>query len=387
LYLCQYADWSWKNNPPCSYDNKTRDLCPPRQFSGLTHKVYRNVARAGGGRRFQDVSKEAGLREGGKESSKGLGVLVVDVNGDGKPDIYVANDTTDNFLYLNRSSPGRIVLEEVGLGAGVARDGNGSPNGSMGLDAADFDGSGRPALWVTNYEGEMHALYQNECGSDGALFNYVTEPAGIVALGLAHVGWGTAFLDLDHSGWPGLFISNGHAIRFPVGAARQRQRPVLLRNVAHPSRPGQRKFLDVSAQGGPYFEAEHRGRGVAFGDLDNDGKIDAVLNNLNEPSVVLRNEAPAEGRHWLGVELRARGNRCFVGTKVVLEVGGRTLTRFCKGGGSYLSANDPRLTFGLGESAKVGRLTVYWASGQPQHYDGLAVDRYWRLTEGEKAPK
>jgi hypothetical protein len=156
--------------------------------------------------------------------------------------------------------------------------------------------------------------------------------------------------------------------------------------VAHTNRPGQRKFLDVSARGGSYFEAEHCGRGVAFGDLDNDGKIDVVLNHLNEPSVVLRNVAPAEGRHWLGVELHGKGRRCFVGTKVVVEVGGRTLTRFCKGGGSYLSANDPRLTFGLGESAKVGRVSVYWASGQPQHFDGLAVDRYWRLTEGEKAP-
>jgi hypothetical protein len=408
LYVCHYTDWSFAKNPTCAYDGVTRDVCPPKQFAALPHILYRN----NGDGTFTDVSKRAGLRVPREEADyaelghlgpkairtlrdaaaagewgKGLGVLMVDVNDDRKPDIYVANDTVDKFLYLNRSTPGRILLEEVGLSAGVARDGNGSPNGSMGLDAADFDGCGRPSLWVTNYEGEMHALYRNECTEGREFFNYVTQPTGIVAIGQIYVGWGTQFVDLDHHGWQDLFISNGHAIRFPFGAAKRRQSPVLLRNLAHPSNPSRRKFVVHTAQGGPYFEADHCGRGVGFGDLDNDGRIDVVLNHLNEPAVVLRNEAPTAGRHWLGVDLRGKDGGSLVGAKVVLEAGGRKQSRWCKGGGSYLSTNDSRLTFGLGETGAVGRLTVYWPSGREQHWEGLGVDRYWRLTEGEKDAK
>src|SRR5262249_31678840 len=142
LYLCQYVDWSWKNHPSCSYDGKTPDVCPPKNFDGLPHRLYRNTGQGA----FVDVSQEAGLRPGGPTASKGLGVLVVDVDGDGKPDVYVANDTTDNFLYLNRSRPGRIRLEERGHVSGVALDDRGSPNGSMGLDAGDPERTGKPAL-------------------------------------------------------------------------------------------------------------------------------------------------------------------------------------------------------------------------------------------------
>jgi hypothetical protein len=407
LYLCQYVDWSWANHPPCSYDFIQPDVCSPKKFSALPHLLYRN----NGDGTFTDVSKPAGLRvprgeddyaklsllppravaalrdaAARKDFGKGLGVLMVDVNADGRPDVYVANDTTDNFLYMNRGRAGQLLLEEVGLGAGAARDGNGSPNGSMGIDAADFNGTGRPSLWVSNFEGEMNALYSNECERGQEGFAYQTQTVGLFSLGQSHVGWGTQFLDLDHRGWPDLFVTNGHVVRRPTGASKRFQKPMLLRNVAHPAKPGRRWFIDVRQQGGPYFEAEHCGRGAAFGDLDNDGRIDIVLNHLNEPAAVLGNVAATEGRHWLGVELRGRGRRCVVGARVVLEVGGRRLTGFCKGGGSYLATNDPRLTFGLGEAPEVGRLTVYWPSGKPEHWDGLGVDRYWTLREGEGAP-
>src|SRR6185312_12092410 len=202
-------------------------ICPPKVFDGLPHKLFRNN-RDG---TFTDVSIEAQLRPGGKDASKGLGVLLVDLNGDGKPDIYVANDTADSFLYVNRSMPGKFRFEERGLVSGTARDLGGSPNGSMGVDAADYDGSGRPSLLVTNYENELHALYRNECHGDRIVFQYASTTAGISSLGQNTVGWGSGFLDLDHHGWEDLFIATGHAIRYPAhGGSDPRQRPILLRN-------------------------------------------------------------------------------------------------------------------------------------------------------------
>jgi hypothetical protein len=374
LYVCQYVDWSWSKDPHCiGFDGKRRDICGPGHFHALPHRLYHNR----GDGTFREVGKAAGLRVAGpeKDFGKGLGVLALDVNGDGRPDLYVANDASDKFLYLNRSRPGTIRLEEIGLSCGVARDLNGMPNGSMGVAAADYDDSGRPALWVTNYEGELHGLYRNDSRDGQVVFQFSTQAAGIAAIGQAYVGWGTGFFDLDHDGREHLFITNGHPNFYPQAGARREQRPVLLRNV------GGGQFKAVTAQGGPYFRQEHNGRGVAFGDLDNDGKIDLVVSHLNGPVTVLRNEAPPQG-HWLGVALAGRDNRDVVGAKLTLEVGGRRLTRFAQGGGSYLSSGDRRHVFGLGAADKVGRLTVAWPGGKEEHWDGLAVDKYCRLAEG-----
>jgi hypothetical protein len=370
LYICQYVNWSFANHPSCNYDGKTPDVCPPKQFQGLPHKVYRNN-RDG---TFTDVSKEAGLHPGGGNNSKGLGVVAVDVNLDGKPDLYVANDTVDNFLYVNESTPGQIRLREEGLLAMVARDGNGAANGSMGVDAGDPDGSGLPWLWCTNYENELHALYRNQCKKDQVFFLFATTATGISAIGQKWVGWGTGFLDLDNHGWEDLFIVNGHAIRFPTGAAR-RQRPVLLRNHGG-------KFKDFTPRGGSYCEQVHLARGVALGDLDNDGKIDVIVSHMNEPVAVLRNVS-AGGHHWLGVELARAGHADVVGTRVVLEAGGRKQTRFAKGGGSYASSPDRRLVFGLGGTERIDKLTVFWPDGKQQEWSGLAVDRYHVLAQGK----
>jgi hypothetical protein len=378
LYIAYYTDWSFDNHPPCSYDGKTPDVCPPKKFKGLKHKVFLNNKDG----TFKDVTEEAGIVEGGENRSKGLGVLIVDVNGDGKPDIYVANDTVDNFLYINRSTPGKIRLEERGLPSGTARDDRGAPNGSMGVDAGDYDRCGRPTIWVTNYENELHALYHNDClPAKGAtperiFFSYRTVTTGIAAIGQTFVGWGTGFVDIEHRGWEDLFIVNGHAIHFPTGkGVTRRQRPVLLRN------QGDNSFADYTKRGGTWFENQHLSRGLALGDLDNDGKVDAVVANMNEQATILRNVADTEGRHWLGLELRGKEHRDVVGARIILEAGGVKQYRFAKGGGSYASSPDRRHVFGLDRTDKIDSVTVEWPGGKAQKWTGLAVDKYHKLVE------
>jgi enediyne biosynthesis protein E4 len=371
LYVCQYVNWSFDNNPQCSYDGKIRDVCPPKSFEGHPHKVYRNNGAKGG---FTDVSHEVGLRQDMK--GKGLGVLAVDVNLDRKPDVYVANDTVDNFLYINESTPGKIRFREDGLKAGAARDGNGNANGSMGVDAFDYLGSGLPSIFVTNYEGELHALYLNACRADQTLFIFHTQASGIAALGQKHVGWGTGFLDVDHHGWEDLVIANGHAIRYPTGGATRREMPVFMRNRGN-------KFKDLTRRGGSYFQRAHLARGVALGDLDNDGKIDLVISHMNEPVTLLRNVAPSDN-HWLGVKLITKDNADQVGARVILESGGRKQTRFAKGGGSYASSPDRRFVFGLGTTDRIDKVTVIWPDGKQQEWNSLKVDRYYDLLQGNK---
>jgi hypothetical protein len=371
VYLARYVDWSFDNHPKCSYNGKIPDVCGPKTFNGLTHALFRNRE----GRAFTDVGQEAGLIQGGPTASKGLGVLAVDVNGDGKPDIYVANDTTDKLLYINRSAPGRFRFDEVGNSSGTAKDDRGGVTGSMGLDAADFDASGRASLWVTNYEREMHGLYHNECKSGRVLFRYDTGRAGVSQIGSSYVGWGTGFLDVTNHGWEDIFIAHGHAIRYPNGVEKRGQRPVLLHNDSC-------RFKEISSDAGEYFQQDHQGRGVAFGDLDNDGRIDIVISHLNEPVAVLHNEA-GTGNHWLGVQLIGKDHCDVVGARVTLEAEGRKQTRFAKGGGSYASSSDRRLTFGLGRAEKASRLKVVWPSGEEQHWDDLSVDCYHRLVQAK----
>lgn len=370
LYICQYVNWSFANNLHCG-DGKTIDICPPKNFDGLPHKLYRNTGKG----RFVDVSDTAGLVAPGRDSCKGLSVLMVDLNGDGKPDLYVTNDTVAKLLYMNHSTPGKIRLQEIGMTSGTALDEHGNANGSMGVDAADYDGSGKPSLWVTNYEHELHGLYRNDIRLDRIAFHFQTTLAGLAVRGQKYVGWGTGFVDVDNDGWEDLFVSNGHVMRYHHGNGMNREQPPLLFG----NRGG--RFLDISQRIDSYGRKNHLGRGVAFGDLDNDGCCDLVVCHQNEPVAILRGIGGA-GHHWLGVHLYGKNHADLVGAKAELQVGDRTLTRFVKGGGSYLSSSDCRLLFGLGDETKLGQLIVTWPNGSKQHFKNLPSDCYHHVRQG-----
>jgi hypothetical protein len=376
LFVAHYVDWSFAKDPACTaYGSRpTRDVCPPSMFAPLPQQLFWNR----GDGTFREASAEVGLKPG-----KALGVLVADLDGDGRPAVYVANDTIESHLYVSRGG-GRLA--EEGRERGVALSDLGSPNGSMGVDAADYDGSGRLSLFVTNYQQQAHALYRN---LGQGLFAHVSSQTGITRLGLSFVGFGTGFLDYDNDGAEDLVIVNGHVYRHPAPPHTLAQRPVLLHNLRRPGMaPAAVSFADAQAEAGPFFQGKYRGRGLAVGDLDNDGRVDLVISHCNEPVVLLRNVC-ANGNHWLGIELRGNPYRDAVGATLTLEVKGQRLVRAIKGGGSYLSSGDRRVVFGLGAATRAERLTVRWPSGRTQTWDGarLHADRYWLLEEGQTAPR
>ena len=377
VYVCRYLDWSFDNNPICTgyTAGSKRDVCPPQRFKPLVHALFVNEPDEKGGRRFRDDSARNNFAAAGC----GLGVVLADLNEDGRPDIYVANDAANNFLFFNRGG----TLEEQGLIAGAAADDQGQLNGSMGVDVGDFDGSGKPAIWVTNFQGDLHALYAN---LGGGVFDHQTRATGIAAVGMHLVAFGTSFLDFDNDGWEDLVFVNGHVVRRPALGSTFKQKPVLLRNT---KRQGRRFFVDASAEGGPFFARPELGRGLAVGDLDNDGWPDLVVTNINAPVALLRNvsgDSKSSRHNWLGIRLAGKDHRDVVGSTVTIESNGRPLVRFAKGGGSYLSASDTRLLFGLADDDQPKTVTVRWSWGETEQWRSIAANHYWELREGESDP-
>jgi hypothetical protein len=367
LYVAHYVDWSFSNHPFCpaatDTTGKRRDVCPPKSFTGLPHTLY----FGSGDGTFRDGSREAGLEPAGTTLGKGLGVLLADVDLDGDLDIYVANDTVPKFLYRNQ---GTGTFEEVATQSGVAGSENSTPEGSMGIDMADYNLDGLPDLWVANYERESLALYRNdgEC-----TFLHVSRAVGVAAVGMQFVSFGTVFFDFDRDGDEDVFVSNGHVIRYPVNSPLK-QLPLLFEN-----RGG--RFVNVAPAAGASLQEPHLGRGVAAGDLDDDGDVDLVLSPINEPTIVLANESPNDNR-WISVRLiGTRSHRDAVGARLTLTTSAGQQTRQIKGGGSYLSHSDQRPFFGIPREARIEKLTVKWPAGAAQVLTEIEPDKMITIIE------
>ncbi len=347
LFVVHYVDWSWDKHPRCGSPTAP-DRCAPYQFNGLRDAVFLSDGKGG----FSDVSSTVGLVDEGK----GLGVVAADFDGDGACEVYVANDTTNNFFYQSTSEG---QLEETGLFNGTALDQRGIPNGSMGLAVTDFNLDHQPDLWVTNFENETCAMYQNAGGTG---FRCVSNSIGVNALGKVFVGFGTVAADLDHDGYEDLVVANGHIQTLSPMAQEQ----LLLRNEQG------KKLVRVTYDTG-YFARAHVGRGLVGGDMDGDGRIDLVFSNSMEPAAIELNRSPTGEASWVGLQLiGTTSSRDPIGARIELRSGDVQRTRYVVGGGSYLSQGPYRVHWGLPESDAPLSATIHWPSGKLQTISKLS---------------
>jgi hypothetical protein len=351
VYVCQYVVWDLELERACqSRKANASVICGPKEFSSASDRLFLGC----GDGTFRDGTSEAGLQPGGK----GLGVVAGDVDRDGDVDLYVANDTTANFLYLN---DGHGRLEEVGALHGVAYDENGRPTGSMGVALADYDNDGLPDLWTTNFEHETLGLFRN---MERAQFHQISRQAGVTAFHGEYVSWGTAFADFDCDGDLDVVVANGHIADY-VPEERLAQLPFLLIN------DGRRRLAWGQAPDDNYFSKTHTGRGLAVADLDRDGRLDVIISHMSEPAAVLRNTTLVTGS-TLEVTLVGRdSNRDGLGASVTLETSMGPRLQQLTGGGSYLSTSEQVLRWGLPAETALQKLTVYWPSGKVQVIDRL----------------
>ena len=372
LVVSNYVDFhldelpQFGSAPNCKYRGVDVQ-CGPRGLKGAGDSLFHN----NGDGTFTQVAKQAGVSD--PNGYYGLGVVWVDFNNSGRPDIYMANDSTPKFLYRNL---GKGRFEEIGYESGTALSSEGSEQASMGVAVGDYNHTGRPSLYVTNFEGENDDLYRNEGDWD---FSEQSFQSGLALAALPWVKWGTAFVDLDNDGWLDLMTVTGH---------------VYPQMNSLPSDPGYRQpallsmnqkdgtFCDASSQAGAALTERRVSRGLAVADLFNDGNMDVVINNLDGRPTVLRNRGIA-GRHWVSFELTGtKSNRLALNARVKIVAGGMTQTGDVLSGGSYLSQNDLRVHFGLGAAAKIDRVEVRWPSGAVDRIGPLSADEYYSVVEG-----
>ncbi|GIW95208.1 MAG: RNA-binding protein [Pirellulaceae bacterium] len=365
LFVGHYVDWRLKNQPVCAGygPGVPRDICPPNRFAPLPCQLFYN----NGDGTFREAATASGLLPG-----KILGAIAADWTEDGLLDLYVANDAIPNQFYVNQ---GDGTFREEAVLRGVAGGPFGEPEGSMGLATVSLDVSGTRAIAVTNYQGQLHGLYEDR---GRGWFDYAAARRGLAALGTNHVGWGIVFADWDRDGDRDAVIAQGHVIRHPPEPQSLAQPALLLQFRSEHEPPPTGRFVAVAAGG--YFAQPHRARAIAAGDLDNDGALDLVITHIGEPTRLLHNQTPASG-NWWGIDLGCFNGRDKSGWKVVVEDDrGRTQHYSFASGEGYLASHDMRLVVGLGAAQSLKRVTITDDLGRswslPESY--LAAGQYHR---------
>ena len=362
LYVVNYVQFDPETNPVCTRPG-IRTYCTPEALLGVSDVLYLN----NGDGTFTDVSEKAGMRE---VAGKGLGVVCGDVDNDGDVDIFVANDTTPNLLY--RNTPEGVQLTEDALFSGVALSAEGRAYSGMGANLGDFDNDGYLDIIITNFQDQTNSLYHN---AQNGFFTEVSFTKGIGEKSLSYLAWGVDFVDVNNDGWLDLFIANGHlddniAEIDPIGTYAQPNQ-LFLNNRGD-------NFSEVADKAGAIRKVS---RGTAFGDIDNDGDIDIVVSNLKDSPTILRNDIDNTAR-WLGVTLiGTHCNRDAIGARVTVVAGDLTQIREVKSGSGYLSQNDLRLHFGLGNATSVDTLTVRWLCGKVQTLRNVETNKGLVISE------
>jgi len=378
LFVSHYVDFHLDDLPKfgssktCQYHGLPVQ-CGPRGLKGAGDLLFHN----NGDGTFTDVSKAAGVDD--PHGYYGLGAVWSDFNDDGRLDLFVANDSTPNFLYRN---DGNGHFTEVGFLAGTAVSQDGSEQAGMGVALGDYLHTGRLSIFVTHFSEEYAALFRNDGGMS---FTDVSFLAGIATPTIPYVGWGTAFFDFDNDGWPDLFMVNGHVYpqvdTLDVGS-RYREPKLLFLN-RHDG-----TFRNISELAGPAIQIPQVSRGAAFGDLFNDGRVDIVIENVDGKPMILRNEEPrsqgANHNHWIEFELAGtKSNRLALNARIKTIAGDLVQLDEVRSGGSYLSQNDLRIHFGLGSHDRLDRVEILWPSGKTEILNNLAADRLYAVKEGE----
>ena len=365
LIVTRYVEWDFSSNVFCGeHKPGYRAYCHPDQFNAISYLVFHN----NGDGTFTDVSKKSGIAG---SPGKGLGIAINDFDGDGWPDVFVANDSVAEQLFRNNHDG---TFSEVALMSGLAYDQNGHVFAGMGADFGDYENTGWPSVFVNALANQKYKLFRNVKGD----FEDVTDSIGIGASTMSHSGWGAKWIDFDNDGRLDLFVAQGHVmdnIELTEPRLRYRESPLLLKN--EPNR-----FRDVSEQGGSAFRVPLAARGAAFGDLDNDGRIDVAINCNDGPAIILRNQDNG-GNHWLTLNLvGSASNRDGLGAKVRLASdNGARQTAFVTTAGSYISASDKRVHFGLGPQKKVHLIEIAWPSGTAQKLESIAADQVITVRE------
>ena len=373
LFVSNYVDINLSKLPEfgktkfCQYRGVPVQ-CGPKGLPGAGDSLFHN----NGDGTFTNVSKKAGVSD--PEGRYGLGAIWTDVDGDGWLDLFVANDATGNYLYHNNKDG---TFTEIGLQAGVSLDDDGVPLGSMGVTVGDYLHTGQFGIFITNFSGEHATLYRHD---KPLLFTDVSYASRVAPVSTPYVGWGTGFFDYDNDGWPDILAVNGHVYPQMENASvgtTYRQRMLLFHNEHNGT------FVEVAAESGTALITPRVSRGAAFGDLDNDGYIDVVINNLDGKPTILRNDGGSRN-NWITIKLLGSGkNRDAIGARVKVVSGELTQWDEVHAGGSYLSSNDPRLHYGLQKKAKIDLIEVHWPDGTLESVANVPVNNFLTIEEGK----